>query len=171
MFGSMHSLSLKSINKVSPYLVEMASSPNTYRFVTVYDVEIVISFDKDDLLKTGDAYMFNIINANKHRSPADPKVKDTVIAIIDNFFEKNQVALLYICETGDRKQNLRNRLFASWFAYANAKNLYVIMVANIRDLEGVDNYAAMVLKKDNPRFVEYVSEFNNIVNLLTIKPE
>lgn len=33
--------------------------------------------------------MFNIINANKHRSPADPKVKDTVIAIIDNFFEKN----------------------------------------------------------------------------------
>lgn len=89
MFGSMHSLSLKSINKVSPYLVEMASSPNTYRFVTVYDVEIVISFDRDDLLKTGDAYMFNIINANKHRSPADPKVKDTVIAIIDNFFEKN----------------------------------------------------------------------------------
>ena len=85
----MHSLSLKSINKVSPYLVEMASSPNTYRFVTVYDVEIVISFDRDDLLKTGDAYMFNIINANKHRSLADPKVKDTVIAIIDNFFEKN----------------------------------------------------------------------------------
>ena len=67
----------------------MASSPNTYRFVTVYDVEIVISFDRDDLLKTGDAYMFNIINANKHRSPAGPKVKDTVIAIIDNFFEKN----------------------------------------------------------------------------------
>ena len=70
-------------------MVEMASSPNTYRFVTVYDVEIVISFDRDDLLKTGDAYMFNIINANKHRSPAGPKVKDTVIAIIDNFFEKN----------------------------------------------------------------------------------
>lgn len=45
------------------------------------------------------------------------------------------------------------------------------MVANIRDLEGVDNYVAMILKKDNPRFVEYVSEFNNIVNLLTIKPE
>ena len=69
-------------------MVEMASSPNTYRFVTVYDVEIVISFDRDDLLKTGDAYMFNIINANKHRSPEDPKVKDTVIAIIDNFSEK-----------------------------------------------------------------------------------
>ena len=49
----------------------------------------------------------------------------------------------------------------SWFAYANDKEQYVIMVANIQDLEGVDNYAAMILRKDNPHFVDYVSEFNN----------
>lgn len=30
------------------------------------------------------------------------------------------------------------------------------MVANIQDLEGVDNYAAMILRKDNPHFVDYV---------------
>ena len=39
------------------------------------------------------------------------------------------------------------------------------MVANIEDLEGVDNYAAMILRKDNPHFVDYVSEFNNTVVL------
>ena len=45
------------------------------------------------------------------------------------------------------------------------------MVANIQDLEGVDNYAAMILRKDNPHFVDYVSEFNNTVNMFMLKPE
>ena len=66
---------------------------------------------------------------------------------------------------------MRNCLFDSWFAYANDKEQYVIMVANIQDLEGVDNYAAMILRKDNPHFVDYVSEFNNIVNMFMLKPE
>ena len=61
--------------------------------------------------------------------------------------------------------------FDSWFAYANDKEQYVIMVANIQDLEGVDNYAAMILRKDNPHFVDYVSEFNNTVNMFMLKPE
>lgn len=66
---------------------------------------------------------------------------------------------------------MRNRLFDSWFAYANDKEQHVIMVANIQDLEGVDNYAAMILRKDNPHFVDYVSEFNNTVNMFMLKPE
>ena len=45
------------------------------------------------------------------------------------------------------------------------------MVANIEDLEGVDNYAAMILRKDNPHFADYVSEFNNTVNMFMLKPE
>ena len=48
----------------------------------------------DDLLEHGEAYMFNITNVNKQRSPRDMKVRDTVIAIIDNFFETNEFALL-----------------------------------------------------------------------------
>ena len=66
---------------------------------------------------------------------------------------------------------MRNCLFDSWFAYANDKEQYVIMVANIQDLKGVDNYAAMILRKDNPHFVDYVSEFNNTVNMFMLKPE
>jgi len=166
----MNPLSLDKINKVSSYEVQMVIEPNTYRFVTEYGVEIAISFDLDDILESGESYMFNITNVNKQRSPRDLKVRDTVISIIDNFFEVNSVALLYICETGDRKQAMRNRLFDSWFAYANSKEQYVIMVANIHDVEGVDNYAAMILRKDNPKFVDYVSEFNSTINMFRVKP-
>lgn len=163
-------LSLDKINLISPYEVQMVLTPNTYRFVTEYGVEIAISFDLDDILESGESYMFNITNVNKQRSPRDIKVRDTVISIIDNFFEVNSVALLYICETGDRKQAMRNRLFDSWFAYANSQEQYVIMVTNIRDMEGVDNYAAMILRKDNPKFVDYVSEFNSTINMFRVKP-
>lgn len=163
-------LSLDKVNSVSPYEVQMVLSPNTYCFVTEYGVEIAISFDLDDILESGESYMFNITNVNRQRSPRDMKVRDTVISIIDNFFEVNSVALLYICETGDRKQAMRNRLFDSWFAYANAQEQYVIMVANIHDMEGVDNYAAMILRKDNPKFVDYVSEFNSTINMFKVKP-
>ncbi len=52
----------------------------------------------------------------------------------------------------------------------NAKEQYVIMVANVNDLDGVDNYAAMILRKDNPNFVEYVSEFNSTINMFMVKP-
>ena len=93
MFGDLKQLSLKTINAFSPYDVMMVN-PNTYRFVTDYSVEIAISFDLDDLLEHGEAYMFNITNVNKQRSPRDMKVRDTVIAIIDNFFETNEFALL-----------------------------------------------------------------------------
>ncbi len=171
MCGEMNELSLQSINTVSPYEVAMVASPNTYRFVTDYGVDIAVSFDLDDLLEQSEAYMFNINNANRQKSPRDTKVRDTIIAIIDNFFEVNEVALLYICETGDRRQAMRNRLFESWFACANEKDQYMIMVANVHDLEGVDNYAAMILRKDNPNFVDYVSEFNKTVNMFMVKPE
>ena len=66
---------------------------------------------------------------------------------------------------------MRNRLFESWFAYANEKDQYLIMVANIHDMENVDNYAALIIRKDNPHFVDYVSEFNKMVNMFRIKPE
>lgn len=166
----MHPLLLHKINETSPYEVTMLVFPNIYCFLTDYGVDIAVSFDIDDLLEQGEAYMFNINNANKQKSPRDLKVRDTIIAIIDNFFEVNAVALLYICETGDSMQAMRNRLFESWFTYANNSNNYTIMLAKIRDLEDVDNYAAMILRKDNPHFVDYVSEFTQTVNMFILKP-
>lgn len=58
----MEQLSVQKINETSPYEVQMVVAPNTYRFVTDYGVEIAISFDLDDILESGESYMFNITN-------------------------------------------------------------------------------------------------------------
>ncbi len=99
----MKQLSLKTINASSPYDVMMVN-PNTYRFVTDHSVEIAISFDFDDLLEHGEAYMFNITNVNKQRSPRDMKVRDTVIAIIDIFLRQTSLlSFIYVKRAIERK--------------------------------------------------------------------
>lgn len=164
-------LSVDEINEIAPYKVMAMESLNTYRFTTDYDVDIAISFDADEMLVSSESYQFNISNVNGKISPRDNKIRDTVIVIIENFFKRNQVALLYICETGDKKQAMRNRLFESWFVYANVQEKYTIMVADIEDEEGIENYAAIILRKDNPQFVEIVTEFTDTVNMFRIKPD
>ena len=82
----------------------MMVNPNTYRFVTDHSVEIAISFDFDDLLEHGEAYMFNITNVNKQRSPRDMKVRDTVIAIIDIFLRQTSLlSFIYVKRAIERK--------------------------------------------------------------------
>lgn len=70
MCGNMKPLSLQKINATSPYEVTMPVSPNVYHFLTDYGVDIAVSFDLDDLLEHGEAYMFNINNANR-RGPQE----------------------------------------------------------------------------------------------------
>lgn len=77
-----------------------------------FNIEFVIDFMEDDLLKSALSYQLLIGNIGNKKSPRDLKVRDTILIIIEDFFMNNQSALLYICETGDGKQMARGRLFA-----------------------------------------------------------
>lgn len=68
-------LSLATINATSPYLVKIADDGKALCFVTDYDAEMFITFEKDDLLHNGTVYQFGISNPKKVRSPRDPKVR------------------------------------------------------------------------------------------------
>ena len=41
----------------------------------------------------------------------------------------------------------------------------------VYDDEENENYAALIIKKDNPNFMELVSEFTDTINLLNGKPD
>ncbi len=51
--------------------------------------EIFISFEKDDILQSGIVYQFGISNPQGTKSPRDQKVRNTILAIIEEFFYKN----------------------------------------------------------------------------------
>ena len=167
----MEKLSLVAINAKSEYYVKKEDDEGTYSFMTDNMTEFFISFEKDDILRSGIVYQFGISNPQGKKSPRDHKVRITILAIIEEFFNKNKAALLYICETGDGMQKMRSRLFQYWFSVYNEKEEYLFLPQVVYDEEENENYAALIIRKDNPCFVELVSEFTETINLLNGKPD
>ena len=165
------SLSLDVINANSEYIVRKDDKEGTLSFVTDSSAEIFISFEKDDILQSGLVYQFGISNPKATKSPRDSKVRNTILAIIEEFFEKNKAALLYICETGDGLQQMRSRLFQYWFSIYKEKDEYLFLPQIIYDEEDNENYTALIIRRDNPQFINLVSEFTDTVNLLNGKPD
>ena len=99
----MKSLSLQAINESSSYEVSVVYD-GCYQFFTDHGVHCSVEFVLDDSLMSRETYHLVIVNVNHQKSPSDVKVRDTIIAIIDEFFVENNTTLLYICETGDKKQ-------------------------------------------------------------------
>lgn len=167
----MKALALDIINSEAPYKVSWHEKSHTYRFKTDYNVVLAIAFDEDDMIESADSYVFSVINVNNMPSPRDVRMRDTVMLIIEHFFKVNQAALLYICESGDGKQQMRGRLFEFWFSTYRMKEDYLLMPVSIEDMEGQENFAALIIRKDNPKFVDIVSEFSNTIAMFRVKPE
>lgn len=163
-------LDVNKINKTAPYLVTFSATTGLYQFVSEYNVSFGVSFEKNELLESGDSYQFVLTNYEGKKSPRDLNVRNTILAIIEEFFQKNKAALLYICETGDGMQKMRNRLFHSWFGIYAENNEFLFLPQVVYDEEDNENYAALIIRRDNPHFNNLVAEFINTITLLNNKP-
>lgn len=165
----MKELDVDRINETAPYKVYNTGRYHYYGFKTKADVVLFIGFDDDDLLST-ESYQFSILNGNDKPSPRDNGVRDTIFAIINEFFRVNNATMLYICETGDGKQAIRSRLFSHWSTTFADKGKYSILQSSIVDMEGVDNFFAIIIRNDNPNIDEVIKEFTSKVNFFSHKP-
>ena len=93
----------------------------------------------------------------------------TILYLLESFFKVNNDILLYICETGDGKQAMRNRLFIRWFQQYSEHHLYCLKTVEIQ-AEGMMNFAAIIVRYDNPRINEIIQEFDMITKTLGDKP-
>lgn len=142
-----------------------------FEFYTKYGVHYSIEFLRDDIMLSNEAYQLSIINVNHQSSPKDVSVRDTILSLINEFFRQNITTLLYICETGDGKQAMRNRLFNTWFSSESQKGNYIFMAAEIVDMEGITNYAAIIVPVIHPNLQSIIAEFTETVQLLSDKPQ
>ena len=155
----MKSLSLQAINESSSYEVSVVYD-GCYQFFTDHGVHCSVEFVLDDSLMSRETYHLVIVNVNHQKSPSDVKVRDTIIAIIDEFFVENNKTLLYICETGDK-----------WFSTYERRAQYTFVASSLKDEDGIENYAAIIVRNDNPDLSAIVSEFTTTISLLSTKPE
>lgn len=165
----MKELSLNNINITAPYQITKVGE-NTFRFYSDNGIHYAVDFLADDLITEGESYQLVIANLSNKRSPRDVKVRDSILAIVDEFFNRNQSTLLYLCETGDGKQSMRSRLFGYWFDTYKRKAQFTLLTSSIVDEENIVNFATLIIRNDNPKFSEIVFEFSESVKLLSQKP-
>lgn len=163
-------LRIEAINRLAPYEVKPTEDAGFYQFQTDKEVHYAVGFMEDDILLSLPAYQLIIANLNNRKSPRDAKVRNTVIAIIDEFFQCNNSTLLYICETGDNKQRMRSRLFEYWFSTYQKKELFTMLSSSIVDEEGIANFATIILRNDHPHFAEIIADFAESIRILNQKP-
>ena len=167
----MVTIDLERVNVVALYHFTPTSySVLTFSVLTDYGVKYTMSFYENDLLPGIHAYEFVISNVNQRKSPRDIKLRQSIIALIQEFFRQREAVLIYLCETGDNRQRQRFRLFESWFRISGKGN-FVSLSMDLVDLEGVPNYAAIITRMDNPNLSFITKQFTETVELLREKPE
>lgn len=107
----MNTLNLRNINLHSPYLVgKTDENDSSFYFTTDFGLKYTISFMFENSFVQSGAFQFCINVEGAGRSPGDIKLRQTVLAIIEEFFTVNgKEAMLYLCETGDEKEGLRKQ--------------------------------------------------------------
>ena len=162
----MNLISLENINSQSPYKVTLrAEAPCVFGFFTDYDVEYEIIIKPNDTFIPSGAYALDIINVWHRPSPGDPKFRQTLMVIVEEFFKQNNDVMLYVTETKDEKQASRNRLFVRWFNTYEHSDQYVIQTAEGK-MDGQMNFMAIISRKDNPRLTQVIKEFEETVLFL-----
>ena len=164
----MNALDISAINLNAPYSVWSVAS--YYYFRTKHGAIYKIGFMDDDTIWERGAYQFVIVNENNTPSPNDTQLRETIFCIIEYFFKANPEILLYLCETGDGKQASRNRLFIRWFREYAKHHLYYFDTVEM-EADGIENFAAIIVQRKNPRLNDIVKAFNHVVDTLKRKPE
>jgi len=147
---------------------------NVYAFETDLGISYEVKFKPSDYL-LGDVkteysdYLFEFViqlvyNPLKRNPPLDKLVSTTIAAIIEDFyFKKNKSVCIYICDSSDGRQSLRKRKFDEWF-YSH-ENIGVIKYDQIiTDSAGNSYPLSVILRKDNPYFMEIILAFSNITS-------
>lgn len=81
-------------------------------------------------------------------------------------FRLNPNALLYICDTSDHREEVRNRLFLNWFKHHDMANRFYIRTAQA-NVEEEGFYAAVIVERSNLKAADVIADFEETAAMLT----
>ena len=120
-----------------------------YQFTTITGVDYFLTFFSyptvSDFLSTN-VYMFNIERSTfLNGGQDDVKVRNTIIYVLDLFFQEHEDALITICDVMDGKQFARKRLFDFWFRKFNDNRL--IKLESECKIDDVPTFVSLLFSK------------------------
>lgn len=154
----MNRLDIDAINQHSPY--DVYAEDDQYVFVTESGIEYHVDFELDSN-PYFTAYWFNLANPGQMKSYGDKKIPQTVICIIEEFFDKNPEILLYLCSTANNQQAQRARLFLRWFNGYEQRQRYYIKAVEVKGEDMTTDYVALIVRRSHPQFDSIISRFDS----------
>lgn len=164
----MIALSKEHINIRAPYKVEAIK--NGFTFQTEIGCHYEIVFEEDNPIGGCETWQFIIDKVDDKHQAHDPKVEQTILTILEEFFRERLDVLLYLCDTSDDRQAGRNRLFLTWFKRNADPGRFTIHTADTV-VEGMHIYAAIIVENRNPKLQYVTEDFKATAEALTNKPE
>ena len=161
-------IDVNEVNAHSSYQVSMERL-GELNFMTDNGILYEVSFGEDQPIAGCETYQIIIRKVNQKSGSFDLHVSETILAIIESFFNSNVSVLLYICDTSDGRQQARNKLFLKWLRENDQQGRYGISTCNV-NVEGDMWYAAIILRRDYPLFFSVMKEFEEDAQRLSEKP-
>lgn len=163
----MLNVSVDIINQRSPYQVTVTPK-GALSFKSQYGLEYEVGFVEDKSFAESGVYQFYIFERNNRKFIKDDKIRETVCIIIEEAFMQSQFVMVYFCDIEDGRQAVRNKMFAMWFSEFEHKNKFTMLTSKI-SVDSVDYFASLVLRNDNPDFVNITHNYLTFINELSDK--
>lgn len=158
----MNPLDQAFLSRLAPYTVVLIG--DEYCFRTDFGVDYAVAFNPEPSFGGLPAYWFDLSNRSGKASPSDPKVRETVIRIIVEFFRANPDIMLYMCDNANDQQAMRNRLFLRWFTGAEQSKLFFYKSEMVVD-EGMENFIAIIIPRSHPYLDDIIERFDSEINM------
>lgn len=152
-------LSPEVINKTSPYHV-IDIGEGAVRFITDKALVYEAGFAEDYTFLEDGCYQFYLKEISGSSASRDIKIMQTVGAIIEEFFNKNQSVVLYICDNSDGRQAVRDRIFTAWFDIYENKDKFTFLHGEA-EFDGVGYFTSIIIRNDNPDLQDVIDAFND----------
>lgn len=115
------------------YPIELiGGANNTYFFATTNGIGYHVKFVPSDYLFDAfpdlQIHLFEMIisviyNPSGGRLPADTLTAPTIVTIFNDFYTDKDQAIVFVCDSNDRRESARARRFTSWFYYGSGDDL------------------------------------------------
>jgi Family of unknown function (DUF6169) len=146
---------------------------NSYIFETalgiIYDIQFrqfpyLLGDETTEFAKDIFEFVIEILfNPTKKNPPLDKLVSPTIAAIFQDFYhKKSETVCIYICDSFDKRQDIRRKKFDQWFyeyqdsSFSKFDDKFIDSKNNVFPI-------SIIIKKNNPNYAKIALDFANVV--------
>ena len=165
----MTDLSLSAINAVAPYCLRI-SDLGGFDFDVeaglTYNIALIEDYTFGEHFET---YMLNVLPHSMEdynrirrdrsvRVRKDDKIKQTVVAVLEEAMKNQNIIIDYVCMSEDKRQGGRAKLFEGWFGEFADDSKYRLLTTSLT-IDNVTNYLGVFLRRDNEEYDSFCEAF------------